>query len=107
MKEALIYFLREITDPYLLQQLLEIKDRSDEEIREEIEEAYGIEDNIEEIFKHFKNIPLDTNIKIIGLEGLDTDGDEDDVTPDFEMLQQLVVVGCDGDLYLIQLPIQI
>ena len=53
--KSLIYFLRNLQDPYLLSRLLEIKNESDDVIKEEIEEAYGLDCNIEKIFKHFKS----------------------------------------------------
>jgi len=105
MKKSLIYFLRNLQDPYLLSQLLEIKNESDDVIKEEIEEAYGLDCNIEKIFKHFKQLPLDINIDIIGLDN--NEDDEWDITPDFEVKQQLIVKCCDGDSYLINLPIKI
>jgi hypothetical protein len=104
MKEALIYFLKELQDPYLLSQLLEIKNESDECIIEEIEETYGIE--VDKIFKHFKNLPLNMEIGIHSVENFD-DSDWEDVTPKFEVKQQLLMCSCDGDTYLIQLPIKI
>ena len=105
MKKVLIYFLRKLQDPYLLSQLLEIKNSSDEDIKSEIEESYGIESNTNKIFTHFKQLPIDMNISIIGLDG--NEDDEWDITPDFEVKQQLIVKCCDGDSYLINLPIKI
>lgn len=105
MIEALIYFLKELEDPYLLSQLIEIKNESDGVIKEEIQEAYGIEANINEIFNHFKNIPLDMEIGIHCVSVFE--GDSEDITPTFEIKHQLLMCACDGDTYLINLPIKI
>jgi hypothetical protein len=105
MKEALLYFLKELQDPYLLSILLELEDKSDNSIMDEIREAYEDEEDQNEAFKHFKNLPLDMEIKIYGVCCFE--GDIEDITPKFEVKQQLLMLDCSGDTYLIQLPIKI
>ena len=95
-------------DPYLLSQLLDIEDSIDdydEVIKGEIEETYGIGTNIEEIFKHFQNIPKDIKIDFIRIDQ-DIE-EEEDITPTFEVKQILLVPSNDGDTYMIYLPINI
>jgi hypothetical protein len=106
MKEALLYFLRELQDPYLLSILLELEDKSDNSIMDEIKEAYEDGEVQNEAFKHFKNIPLDMEIGIHGIYLFEED-DIEDITPKFEVKQQLLMLDCSGDTYLIQLPIKI
>ena len=67
MEKSLLYFLKELEDPYLLQQLLDLRNNggTTTDIKEEIEENYGIETNINEIFNHFQNIPKDIKIKML------------------------------------------
>ena len=101
MKKSLIYFLRKLQDPWILSELLDMKDASDEDLVDRIEEEYGIEENITKILKHFKNIPKDIQINIM-LMSQDID-EEEDVTQSFPVHQQLLIPSCDGDIYLVSL----
>lgn len=107
MEKSLLYFLKELEDPYLLQQLLDLRNNggTTTDIKEEIEENYGMETNINEIFNHFQNIPKDIKIKMDRVD--DFDGDMEDITPDFEVKQQLLIIDVSGDTYLINLPFKI
>ena len=107
MEKSLLYFLKELEDPYLLQQLLDLRNNggTTTDLKEEIEEVYGMETNINEIFNHFQNIPKDIKIKMDRVD--DFDGDMEDITPDFEVKQQLLIIDVSGDTYLINLPFKI
>lgn len=100
MKEAIIFFIRDMEDPWLLGCL---EGMDEPTLREFLQDQLDFEEElIGKIMTHLPNV----NFGLIQMNIVDDIYEEEDITPKFEVKQQLLMRR-DGDVWLINLGIKI